>query len=371
MVQFLPQRALQVPTNANIANQLAVLGQQIGGAIQERRNRNALLEIGQAAQGGDLGAAADVAFQRGQPDVGARLLQLAQSQRNVESQIGARNVALQAQQASLENQRLLRERLVGGGGQAQPSGIAAGDQRAALAGQPVRFSGPAVREAQPAQATGSGGGIFNGLSPQDRQTVENLFLAGDEAGAVKLANDIRRNPTFQEKERIKRDEKQAAELRGRAQGARSFLNKIGRIKGLITEAGDDAFGPIQGSEIGQFAGRVFGTDVQRIRERITAQLRDLELDVARFKLKGQGQVTEAERAIAKETLPALTTIDAATALQILDNLENEARETISAGGGQATVAPQSAPAAPIAPPASAPQQAGQGITSSGIRFRVR
>lgn len=138
-----------------------------------------------------------------------------------------------------------------------------------------------------------------------------------------------------EKTQAKEEAKATQERVGRAEGAKSFLQKVQRVREFINAGGnpDDLFGPFQGGPVGRFFGGMAGSDAERKRTALQAMLRDLELDLVRFKMKGQGQITEAERAIARETLPQLTNMDAASALQILDGLSSEAQSTIDTGAG--------------------------------------
>lgn len=139
-------------------------------------------------------------------------------------------------------------------------------------------------------------------------------------------------------ETVKRRVKDRQEIKGRARGAVSFKRKIAGLRKLIKDAGDGAFGLIEGSIVGRTAKQIgagvplLGSNAKRItnlQTRIQSALRDLELDVARFKLKGQGPVTDSERKIARETLPSLSNPDTKAALDILDRLEREANETIA------------------------------------------
>jgi hypothetical protein len=118
-----------------------------------------------------------------------------------------------------------------------------------------------------------------------------------------------------------------------AEGAQGFVQKVDRLEALIKEGGEDAFGPAQGGSYNRAAGAFFGTKTEQTRQQIDAVLRDLELDVAKMKLKGQGTVTETERRIAKETLPTLQTMDTKTALNILAGLRQEATGILQRGGG--------------------------------------
>lgn len=179
--------------------------------------------------------------------------------------------------------------------------------------------------------------INNLETPADVRTLQ--FLQGGQSGGVDasgfIADKFKSNAEKErEKVRARSEEENAADLRGKAQGARNFLTKVKRVEDFIRNnpASADLFGPIQGSEANRFLGSAFGTTAERQRTQLKAMLRDLELDVARFKLKGQGQVTEAERAIARDTLPQLTNPDPESALAIIQGLKAEANDLIGQGG---------------------------------------
>jgi hypothetical protein len=123
-----------------------------------------------------------------------------------------------------------------------------------------------------------------------------------------------------------------------AVGAQGFKEKVGKVRSLINEIGSET-GPIEGNTAYQFGARVGGTKTQDKRDRLKSLLADLELDVAKMKLKGQGAVTEAEREIARSTLPKLTNnLDAN--LSILQDLESQANSILKTGGMDNQSAPQ-------------------------------
>jgi hypothetical protein len=174
-----------------------------------------------------------------------------------------------------------------------------------------------------------------------------------------------------EEVRVKHEEESAADKRGKAAGASRFLAKVGQIESFLDSFGDEAdglFGPLQGNEYYQGAARVMGTKASAGRERLKALLRDLELDVAQMKLKGTGPVTEAERAIARETLPQGTTQDAKTARDILNALKLEAHMLTGQGGLPSPQSAATPPSGGIVPrkvqtvPIPPPVEAGAGVS---------
>lgn len=117
-----------------------------------------------------------------------------------------------------------------------------------------------------------------------------------------------------------------AQYKVNAVGANNFLRKIAGVRKLAQElekAG--GFGPIDANGKVQATGRALNTKEQAIRDRFQSAVSDLELDVAKMKLSGQGQVTEAERAIARATLPNVGNQNGDVALSILGRLEEDAQ----------------------------------------------
>lgn len=70
MPVFLPQARPVVPGNANVANSLMSIGQNVGTAIAGARERKRNELLGEAAKGGDLNALRDTAFEQGRIGVG-------------------------------------------------------------------------------------------------------------------------------------------------------------------------------------------------------------------------------------------------------------------------------------------------------------
>jgi hypothetical protein len=137
-----------------------------------------------------------------------------------------------------------------------------------------------------------------------------------------------------------------------AEGSEAYLRKLARLREKISGR-DDLFGPLQASGPNRFFANIKGTDAEKARQRVEADLADMELDVAKLKLKGQGAVSEAERSIAKATLPKLANADSATALQILDQLEVEARENLAIAAQKGVYRPSGVGGAAQAPPQQA------------------
>lgn len=153
--------------------------------------------------------------------------------------------------------------------------------------------------------------------------------AKDEMGnpvAVPIPGIEPKKSPAQEKADIGKEEAKAANV----EGATSFLEKTARLRELLKKSGDIT-GPIEGSGVGQWFGKVLGTEDSSSRDTVAAQIADLELDIAKMKLKGQGQVTESERKIARSTLPSLTNNPDANE-KILESLEKEAKGILKKNG---------------------------------------
>ena len=309
----------------------------------QAQQRNVLAQAGQLAGQGDFAGAAQAAFQGGNIAAGTQFanLGLQEQQREIDTiarlAAGATTPELKAQAAQTVAQRFGEQK--GREFLNTPNQILINDARSANEIIAQRF-----REQQAAQQ-------------QQAQREAGKFTTPAE--------------TTRQKEEIKARTKETAELRGRARGATSFKKKVQRIRDLINanrpsasrpDAPDlaaAAFGPIAGTETAQTALAATGIQPEtvRLQQQLRALLADLELDVARFKLKGQGQVTEAERKIARDTLPSLTVRDPETALRILDGLEGEADATIQSA---------QTPGEAATPLADTPMQ----TTPGGIQFRI-
>jgi hypothetical protein len=128
-----------------------------------------------------------------------------------------------------------------------------------------------------------------------------------------------------------------ADRAGRVEGAKAFLQKVGRVeaqigtadeKGNFVSGNEDLFGPVQSNQYWRQAAAFFGTDAESARTTLESNLSDLELDVARMKLKGTGPISNEERLIARRTLPQLSNQDARTAWNTLQQRKAEALDII-------------------------------------------
>lgn len=135
-------------------------------------------------------------------------------------------------------------------------------------------------------------------------------------------------------EKAKIDAKGDSSKQANIEGAKGFLEKIGDIEGLLKEIGDNT-GRVQGNSLYQDAAAISNSTTQNKRDQLTAKLSDLELDVAKMKLKGQGSVSNMERQIAKSTLPRLNLNHDAN-IAIVADLKNQAQRILNSNGAPDT-----------------------------------
>lgn len=135
-------------------------------------------------------------------------------------------------------------------------------------------------------------------------------------------------------------------LRTNADGALGFLSKVARTEDHLKGMNDSDFGPIQGQGADTWVGTgnliakgatdwLWGDNSIGRQDIYRRDMADLELDVSKMKLKGDGPITEGERKIAKDTLGGLTSADKNTAQAALNSTKVEAatkiRDAIQAG----------------------------------------
>ncbi|WP_299081614.1 hypothetical protein [uncultured Paraglaciecola sp.] len=136
--------------------------------------------------------------------------------------------------------------------------------------------------------------------------------------------------TTQQKKAAALDAKREEGYRANAEGAIEFKRQVAQLQPLIDKYGDELFGPLEGGGgIYEGAAKLFGTDVARARDEYDAILSALELGVAKMKLKGSGVITEGERAIARQTVPARSISDKEAANAIIKQLNEEADQSIA------------------------------------------
>ena len=106
MPQFLPQAQPVYPTNADLSKPLSLLGDTLGKAIEKRRDKQALLEVGEALQSGDTAGAIKSAIAGGRPELGVRVMGMVEQQK-------ARAAAQQMQKMQFEATQNYRNQQLG------------------------------------------------------------------------------------------------------------------------------------------------------------------------------------------------------------------------------------------------------------------
>lgn len=197
----------------------------------------------------------------------------------------------------------------------------------------------------------------SGVMPPDGKMGMDMLSQGAMAGIdPRIANSPKVQMAKAEAA-AKQQVSQEATTHTNVSGAQEFLAKSKDLRSLLQkqnpdgsfaydkngnpiakEGADDIFGKIQGSPLGQGIQNFTNSDASARRDQVENQLSNLELSVAQMKLKGQGQITDAERAIARNTLPKFTNVDASTALKNLDQTEAEAKRIL--GKSQTNMQPK-------------------------------
>lgn len=183
------------------------------------------------------------------------------------------------------------------------------------------------------------------------QDKANFGLSPDMASAFDEEISRKTNPSEQ-----KNREEQRALVLQKGQAAQEFLRDIAPQlqqglqiatgtafnpeTGALEKLGGNALGTIQGSElfrntVGAVAPEWTGEDKRQGLDRI---LKQAELTVAQQYMKGQGAVTEAERAIARGTLPQLNDASPEVSWQKFQQILDQANNAVAAAeklrGGQ-------------------------------------
>lgn len=207
----------------------------------------------------------------------------------------------------------------------------------ALLGRP---GGPLAKQSDPFKPV-SGVGMFN--------TDSGEFITSPAFVPPETPDDKREKDRAAalDKEQDKLGAKADAKLEegkvANEQGAQGFLKRVSSVRRIMDEAvqagvdPDDLFGPLQSGEgiagsLVRGTSQLVGTDAEKFRRRLEREFANMELDVAKMKLKGQGQITESERAIAKQTIPGLSLPDSGAAEAVLADIEAEANSIL--GGSE-------------------------------------
>lgn len=131
--------------------------------------------------------------------------------------------------------------------------------------------------------------------------------------------------------------KKRTEASNSVSGAIGFLQKVQSANEVLDTMSDTDFGPIDGGD-GYVSSALryatspfpFGPDLAK-QDRFTASAGNLELDIAKMKLKGDGPITEGERAIAKSLIGGLKVANKATQQKILTDTSREALSILERG----------------------------------------
>lgn len=134
-----------------------------------------------------------------------------------------------------------------------------------------------------------------------------------------------------------------AEIITNAQGANEYNQQRARLESLmkladtLEKSGTPVFGPVAGTKWYQgYRASVPGIlgepmkydQAVKLQQEIQATISNMELAVAKLKLKGQGAVTENERAIARNTIGGLLTYNTDAARKVLGSLDLEAQDAL-------------------------------------------
>ena len=189
MPPFIGQATIQAPANET-PKQLALLGETLGNALEQRRNKMAVQEVGKAFQSGDLPAAQKAAFRLGRPDLALRITSTIQQQKQF------------AASQALAQQRLgIAQSQLGLAQNADARAQVAADQSAAMHGAKMNFiqglSGGAPQPAPnpyydvPARGGGFGSAPQAGIGPN----IQSELAAGA-LGMPQVAQTLRAERTY-------------------------------------------------------------------------------------------------------------------------------------------------------------------------------
>jgi hypothetical protein len=214
-------------------------------------------------------------------------------------------------------------------------------------------------------------------------------MAGAPAGAVSPAPIPPAPPGVNvpayRKEMAESTVKDLGAVRDKAKGAVEFLQRAERAKASNTGAGDDLFGPLQGTGVwndfvrtpmAAVTGDMFDANknTQKFSE-LKSQYKDLSSSLLKARF-GSAQLSNADLAAADALVGGLSSADSASANKILDNLAEEARDrvrdAVRAGVMTEQEAAQYLQARPAAPQAAKPSTGpAKGTTKSGVSWSAQ
>ena len=267
MVNFIAQPQVRFPASANVRNALVQLGDVTANAIRERRQRNALARVSEAAQTGNLNAIAQAQIESGIPQVqqaGINTLaqlrgqDIAQADRESARELQERRLSIaeqaaQRQQEQFETERSFRQRIANqlGLGAAPQAAIPGAfvDQSALLADDlsaatpmvdPTAPQQPARRLVAPPQsvfANPTGGQpIVGDVSPEAKRGAALQISAGDTQGAIRtMAKDL------SEQAKLRRPtEKQRGQASDAVAAFRALDGQLQDFAALVQQTGFEA-----------------------------------------------------------------------------------------------------------------------------------
>lgn len=126
------------------------------------------------------------------------------------------------------------------------------------------------------------------------------------------------------------EEQTSTERQQAAQDVLPHLNRAYEAYKRLSELG--GIGPTVASGPARFVTSRFHTEAESLRQEYEAARSELELAKAQIRLKGQGQITEGERALLRHTFPPLEASDPKTGLKTLDLVRSEVTRAMQGQG---------------------------------------
>jgi hypothetical protein len=162
------------------------------------------------------------------------------------------------------------------------------------------------------------------------------------------------NPGKFREEAAKQSAKDLSTIQEKGLGSIDFLKRSERAKEQITTAGDDLFGPLQGTEawntfvrapasaLPNILGGGTATENSRRYTDLNAMYKDLSSSFLKARF-GSANLSDADRRAAEEMTGGLRSADAKSAKQVLDNLDRESFDNIQKAVQARTLDPRAIP----------------------------
>jgi hypothetical protein len=162
------------------------------------------------------------------------------------------------------------------------------------------------------------------------------------------------NPGKFREEAAKQSAKDLSTIQEKGLGSIDFLKRSARAKEQITSAGDDLFGPLQGTEawntfvrapasaLPNILGGGTATENSRRYTDLNAMYKDLSSSFLKARF-GSANLSDADRRAAEEMVGGLRSADAKSAKQVLDNLDRESFDNIQKAVQARTLDPRAIP----------------------------